>query len=276
MSGLSQNIVKGIFQVMCTFRCAIGNPEKTITGTGFFVNTLSGKLCFITNKHNVDPRLKLGADTTYSLEKISLHLRKQSEQDTLSFETKWLHLASLRLKNSDNADVSVIFDMQTTQDIGEYQPDPFKISDIADEDYLKDKVSMMDIASFVGFPGRKNGKGWWDEEGNLPISRTVNISSYPRKPFVNSQIRTSDVILVSGLSFSGSSGSPIFLHKKGIFINSGVGITVDNSGYVPPKLIGIMSGHWQDDDKIEPEMFFHSGLSYFTKSTAILDLLRDL
>ena len=37
-----------------------------------------------------------------------------------------------------------------------------------------------------------------------------------------------DVILVSGLSFSGSSGSPIFLHQKGVLINAGHNISVKN------------------------------------------------
>jgi hypothetical protein len=76
-------------------------------------------------------------------------------------------------------------------------------------------------------------------------------------------------MLVSGLSFSGSSGSPVFNHPKG---SSPGGNVVDRS-YVPSKIIGIMSGHFWENPDDPPEMFRHSGLSYLTQSTAILALI---
>lgn len=125
----------------------------------------------------------------------------------------------------------------------------------------------MDVASFVGFPGN-DGKKWWNKKWNLPISRTVHIASWPRIASSNNSIPTLDVMLVSGLSFSGSSGSPIISYEKGIK----AGATLSTVSYVAPRILGIMSGHWWNE---EPKggMFFHSGLSYFTRATSIRELL---
>jgi len=62
----------------------------------------------------------------------------------------------------------------------------------------------------------------------------------------------------------------VLLHQKGI----PPGDIVDPM-YAPPTILGIMSGHWWDVAK-EPEMFRHSGLSYFTRSTSILELVGPI
>ena len=276
MTGINDDaIIRAIFQIRSEFTCDIGNKPISITGTGFFIRNDIETFLFITNRHNLDPTLKLGVDTTYKLSRISFCLRKQLD-GMFSSETKWISLKRCDcIKNSMSADISAIYNFELAEsgNINEYQPSPFLFSELADKDYITRNVSMMDVASFVGFPGMK--VGWWDQEGNLPIARTVNIASYPKKSFSNPSIKTSDVILVSGLSFSGSSGSPILLHQKGIVINGSHNIEIKNDSYVPPKIIGIMSGHWWDEN-CEPVMFRHSGLSYFTKSSAIHDLICAL
>ena len=278
MSGINEAIIRAIFQISCTFSCDIGNSPISIMGTGFFIRNNKGTLLFITNKHNLDPSLKLGIGTTYKLSKISLLLRKQLVDGSLSLETKWFDLKNCDgIKYSSSADVSAIynFKLSTTDEINEYQPDSFAFSELADENYLLNNTSMMDMASFIGFPG-KGAYKWWDQEGNIPIARTGNIASYPKKSFCNESVKTDEVVLFSGLSFSGSSGSPVFLHEKGIKLTGTPGqIIVKNDNYIPSKIIGIMSGHWWDNAN-EPEMFKHSGLSYFTKSTAIHKIIYDL
>lgn len=278
MSGISGEIIRSIIQVACVFSCDIGNNPISITGTGFFIWNAKGTLLFITNKHNLDPTLKLGENTSYKLSKISLLLRKQLGISEISLETKWFELTSPhKIKHSPLADVSAIygFDVVNSMEVKEYNIDAFAFSNLADEDFINTNVSMMDMASFVGFPGHFSSN-WWDEDGNFPIARTGNISSNPKKSFRNSSILTDEAVVFSGLSFSGSSGSPIFLHQKGINIQGLPNqIFVRNESYVPSKIIGIMSGHWWDEKK-EPDMFKHSGLSYYTKSTAIHDLICNI
>jgi hypothetical protein len=161
----------------------------------------------------------------------------------------------------------------------------FSFGDIANEEFFKNNLNVMDNASFIGFPG-KGGHPWYDTFWNLAIARTVNIASHPAVPFTNKEIKTSDVMLVSGLSFSGSSGSPVLSHSKlsGAAVPYLTGaqepsqlqysfipiIRWINNNITYPKLIGIMSGHWEEDassllggnGKSGSDVFHHSGLSY--------------
>ena len=65
MSGIDQNIVYHATRLRSTFADGTGHP-RTITGSGFVV-VQPDFLMFVTNKHNLDPCLKLGNDTTFSL-----------------------------------------------------------------------------------------------------------------------------------------------------------------------------------------------------------------
>ncbi|MFX8719874.1 hypothetical protein ABTM43_20195, partial [Acinetobacter baumannii] len=78
-------------------------------------------------------------------------LRKQLVDGSLSLETKWFDLKNCDgIKYSSSADVSAIynFKLSTTDEINEYQPDSFAFSELADENYLLNNTSMMDMASF--------------------------------------------------------------------------------------------------------------------------------
>jgi hypothetical protein len=99
----------------------------------------------------------------------------------------------------------------------------------------------------------------------------ATLASIPAVEFRNDAVKTTEVMLVSGLSFSGSSGSPVLNQRKGI----PPGGDINDPSYVPSKIIGIMSGHFWENPDDAPEMFRHSGLSYLTKSTAILALIAD-
>lgn len=127
----------------------------------------------------------------------------------------------------------------------------------------------MDLASFIGFAGTKDVK-YWDQKWNMPIARLCIISSWPEIQFTHPKIQTANTALVSGLSFSGSSGSPLILHAKCIE----TGGESDSTSYVPPKVIGIMSGHWTVSSTTS-EWLEHSGLSYYTRSTLILKLINN-
>jgi len=128
----------------------------------------------------------------------------------------------------------------------------------------------MDLVSFLGYPGTGSSQRW-DLEWTTPVARLASLASWPHVPFTNFTIPTDDMTLVSGLSFSGSSGSLVLLHEKGIAPGGGI---VDPM-YAPPTILGIMSGHWREPSD-EPAMFRLSGLSYYTGSTAIIELLAAI
>jgi hypothetical protein len=142
-------------------------------------------------------------------------------------------------------------------------------------------VTLLDSVFFVGYPrSSKDEVPWWDTAWNLPIARDATIASVPELPFTNPKIRMADVLLVSGLSLQGSSGSPVFTRQEqdvvvtNEFEHHGGGAERPERTRVrdvEPILIGIMSGHLPDP---EAGPLKHSGLSYLTRSTTILDLIE--
>lgn len=203
---------------------------------------------------------------------MHLQLRKQTTPPGWLPETFFVSVANLDkcVHCHELADVAVLENPALPTPHPVVSHSTFTLEELATEQFLTESVGPMDVASFIGFPGR-NGKQWWDQRWDLGIARTVNLASYPGIPFTNENIRTADVGLVSGLSFSGSSGSPIISHQKGI---EGLqfGNPLTGGMYIKPRILGIMSGHWWDEEP-QADMFQHSGLSYFTRATAIRELL---
>lgn len=267
MSGINRAIVFSVNRLRVTFINESQN-EKSILGTGFWVKLNSGKEIFVTNKHNIDPTLKLGDDTKFRLHEIKIELRKK-ENNKIFCNTKFFAInirGSIIISNK--ADCAIIVSPKFENLESNYQiiSRVIRQKDLADQHFLKEKAQIMDLASFIGFAGTKDAK-YWDQKWNMPIARLCTVASWPEIQFTNPEIKTANTALVSGLSFSGSSGSPLILHAKGIETE------LDSTSYVPPKVIGIMSGHWQESSNL-PKLLEHSGLSYYTRSTSILGLIN--
>lgn len=267
MSGINQSVVLDVSRIRVLFRDDIGNA-KTVTGTGFWLKH-EGERVFVTNKHNVDPTLKLGSSITYVLESCDIELRLFSGQNPQS-ATKYFSVDIVCTPPvlSADADVALFVAPKFTTTCGAYRSgDVISSDDLADAKFFVEKLALMDQASFIGYAGNTQSQ-WWDQQWTLGVARTVNIASVPGIPFSHHDVPTTDCMLVAGLSFSGASGSLVVLHEKSIQAGPGL----HNPHYVPPKIIGIMSGHWWDAAR-SPAMFQHSGLSYLTRSTAVLALL---
>ena len=269
MSGVNPLFVFSITQLMAIFCDDLGNRRK-ILGTGFFLRSPADIPIFVTNKHNLDPALKLG--NKYILSDVQLLLRRRDgTQFTSDTQFISVDLSTSHIIHSAHADVSAIINPTFINQPSDYQFYTIKLKgSLADQNFFSTKVFLMDLVSFLGFPGTSSSR-WWDLTWNVPVARLASLASWPHIPFSNPGISTSDVTLVSGLSFSGSSGSLVLLHEKGI----PPGVIVDPM-YAPPTIIGIMSGHWWESVADEPEMFRHAGLSYYTRSTAIIDLLAGI
>lgn len=267
MSGINQEIVYSINRLRATFVDDLGNTEKG-TGTGFWVKVKDGRPVFVTNKHNVDPALLFGGETAFQLSELQLEVRRR-EGNQPKDETQFFSVANISEAAlvHDDADCAIVVDPCFEAAAEEFTPTPYIPEHyLADSDWISANVAIMDLTSFLGFPGAK-GTPWWDTERNLPIARLATIASVPREPFQNRDIKTSNVTLVSGMSFSGSSGSPVMRHAVGnVLLAPAV-------PYVGSKLIGIMSGHLRRESDL-PEMFRHTGLSYFTRSDSILELIE--
>src|SRR5690606_28095369 len=70
-----------------------------------------------------------------------------------------------------------------------------KFGDVATREEFRaaGRVSIMEPAVFIGFPGAK-GHQWWDEAWKLPVARECILASWPGISFSNSQIKTEDVL----------------------------------------------------------------------------------
>lgn len=264
MTGINKAIGAAVYRIYTNFADDLGNIRSGF-GTGFWLLLDDKRPVFVTNKHNVDPSINFPGGSL-RLTAVSVDLRSLVDQAKIMkvelVDRNCIHC-------SPTADCAILLNprLNIPSDGMNYTV-PFYVlrNDLADQKFFEDHVQMMDAASFIGFAGNP-GEEWWDQEISFPIARSATVSSLPHKSFVNKSIRTSDVTLVSGFSFQGSSGSPVFLHQKGI--RTGPGLA---GHHVPPKVIGIMSGHFREAGK-EAAMFQHTGLSYYTRSTSILELI---
>lgn len=279
-----QQIFSIVQQINVTFGDDVGNSRNAV-GTGFWVKSKRNKFLFITNRHNVDPLLKL--ENSYKLKELSIKYRfcntitKKSFVKTFELKKndEW---KTHYLTNNDSPDVAAI--EVTIEDINRQ----YEISDatlgclrsdtfvpetlLADQAWFDDKLEVGDNCHFIGFPDIKLDNPMY----TYPISRNCNLSSYPTIDYFDEHpkgVKTKDIVLVCGLSFGGSSGSAVFSYPKGINTD---GTTLIGGNYVEPRLIGVMSGHWNEKDAqnlFAPNQ--HKGLSYFTRSTAILELIKE-
>ena len=268
MSGVNSLFIFAVTRIRMVFRDDLGATVSPV-GTGFFLRSEAGTPIFVTNRHNLDPSLKL--TPKHLLISVSILLRRRDGERFMA-ETQFVDvdLTATRVLHSQRADVSAL-----VAPVFIAQPPGYDFYTInrrgalADQAFLETKVFLMDLVSFLGYPGTSSTQ-WWDLTWNTAIARLAGLASRPHLSFANPGILTDDVTLVSGLSFTGSSGSIVLLHEKGI----PPGGDIVDPMYAPPSILGIMSGHWREASA-EPEMFRHSGLSYYTRSTSILELLAS-
>lgn len=82
VSGINPGMFFAVCQTKVCFRDDIGS-QINIVGTGFWVE-LNEVHHFVTNKHNVDPTLKLGTDTRHKLCQVEIQLRRVLRAELVS------------------------------------------------------------------------------------------------------------------------------------------------------------------------------------------------
>lgn len=259
-------------QLECRFSDDIGN-QKTGSGTGFALKN-GENLILVTNRHMLDPSY-IDGESKLKLSDIHLWCRRTTAPTTNSPPEKFqIGLAGARIILHPTADVALISDIQLCV-YGGSKPiiNPMTEDSLAGNEFFSKELGIADSCVFIGYPSNNLASPWWDTSLQLPIVRLANISSYPQKDFVNADIKSTHARLVTGLSFSGSSGSPIINLGTQFRTKDGY---VSLPGAIIPKIIGIMAGHWWDDKSQIPEMLRHTGLSYFVSSIAISELVAKI
>ena len=260
MHGINQDFVYAVTRIKVEFNTPSDGLKESV-GTGFLLTLGDSKTgFFITNRHVLDPTYKTDR-TGWSLSKVYIEVREYSTPPArivASDTTSFLPLQNLDtiIFPDDESDVAII----VNPPMDPMPPNfalrvPGDISLLADKEFFKHRVQMMDFVSFIGFP-----EDLYDTSANLPIARLAGIASRPDRTFKNKYIQ-GELVLINGLSFRGSSGSPVFSHHKTFRVP---GVTMEQP--LNPKILGIVAGHIRLGE--------HTGLSYFVKSTVILALLQ--
>lgn len=130
----------------------------------------------------------------------------------------------------------------------------FGQEDIADEDYFSNELRAFDEVAFTGFPE------YYDVLSERPIIRSGRIASDPKHNYPINGRAAGRCIAYEAFSHEGASGSPVYAPAKGLS-----SIPTSRDG----RLVGINAGH------IKTNHGQHSGLSYFYRSSVILEIIRD-
>lgn len=285
-SGISPQLLDAITEQAVTrlevvFLDELGNKKDPIFGTAFWIESERGEKVLVTNKHLFSPEM---ASDRYKGCKVA-ELRVQLREKNANIFGKRVEFFEIDLEKikgfvHTEADVALIVNPlfkrgHVTDNKSSFGYSVIKYTDVADEDFICNETSMLDTVAFIGYP-----KSWYDDVWKLPIARKAEMASGPKKSFEKEKKLTSDITLVTGLSFGGSSGSPVIILPKGIQAisvktSSAEGGT-ENFTYISAKVVGIMSGHmdWVVVKTKEDLLTPHSGLSYFTRSSTILEMLE--
>ncbi|MGE3611714.1 MAG: hypothetical protein AB7I27_19140 [Bacteriovoracaceae bacterium] len=255
-------------KTVVSFTNSVNEKEtRDFFGSGVWIASPRGgkHIFFVTNRHLVDYEYgKWRTEGAEGIINIDIELRKFNERSPLP-EAAFFDIVSVQNKifypqdGSDLAIIAISINLTALKEAGTKGFRPLCLAMdtfIANKSYFDNDLKAIDAVTFIGFP-----KGDYDLNYNLPIARNANIASDPRNYFKNNWIE-GDLVLVSGLSFGGSSGSPVYSLPVG---SEGLGF----GRVLKPRLIGIISGHLIDENRK------HKGLSYLVKSTKILEVLQE-
>jgi hypothetical protein len=254
--GIPEEALFSVARVQSTF--ADEHDRETLAvGIGFWMTTSEKRLVFVTSRHNVDPRGLPAFGTGYRTKRVAIHLRERTAQGSFGPGVRYFVPKGLArvLWVHDRAEIALLAVEEWTADCGPYAvPAGIREDDVAGAATFATEIDAADPAMFVSFP-----EGWADDEWALPLARTACIASRPSAPFRHETIATDDALLVSGSSFGGSRGSPVWVARRN-----------REKRVAPRRLIGIMSGHVEQDGAPG-----HAGVSYMTRSTSLLELLAS-
>ena len=257
--GLNNQFLYSAYKITATFIDEIGNV-KSGTGTCFFVKNKNDTLCLVTNRHVLYISYKKNDDLLlkYSLKNIEISGKRERAKNNfpendLSFSIAPNAKFSVDSKN-DIACVTKIVPL-SGHDISIDYFIPYSF--LATESVFQQRLEVCDFLAFPGFPE------WHDKRENRPILRTGTISSDPRFDYSYGDSVRGACVAYEAFSYGGSSGSPVFAVQKGPKPGPGINFP----GFRELLLVGINAGHLKTLDKL------HSGISYFYKSPAILEIV---
>lgn len=228
-----------------------GNNIKKGTATAFILEISKGTPWIITNRHVIDLNYKR-SDLKFKDFKLSNLIITGRKPDDTEYSLKLHEDAKIYFHDEYENDVCIIrphiYFNDGKKDSLHWH---FGMEHLADKQTYID-IKPFDLICYSGFPNTH------DKYSNRPILRSGNIASDPKYNYSWNKDYQGQCIAYEGFSSGGASGSPIFAPPRGL-----QNIPNSRHGF----LIGINAGHI-------PENYGHSGISYFYKSTIILEIIE--
>lgn len=225
---------------------------KSGVASGFILEVTPKMPWLVTNRHVID--LDYGQPVAkykdFALTKF--HVTGRRSDDTTY--TSRIHPNAKPYFHEDEENDVVLIEPRVYLDGPDSWHWHFGMEHLANEEIFK-SIRPFDLVCCSGFPDQH------DKLGGRPIVRSGHIASDPKFSYSWDQNPHGQCVAYEGFSFSGASGSPVFAPPRGAH-----GIPDSRHGY----LVGVNAGH------VPNHPHGHSGVSYFYKSTVILEIIRGL
>lgn len=252
-SDLPKQFLYVSYKIVASFVDDIGTP-KSVQGTAFCVAVGNDGFALITNRHVIDLSYKQATAKykDFKIQKIVLTGRR--DDDSLyRFALDPASVISLPADPMDDVAVIINPQCEPVENMANLKIFfHFALEDLANDDYIRTLVPF-DVVAFTGFPEEH------DRLSERPLVRGGRIASDPLFEFSLNGKPAGHCMAYEAFSNAGASGSPVYAPAKGF---------IGKDGARNGKLVGINAGH------IQADLGQHTGLSYFYRSTVILDVLQ--
>ena len=276
-SGLTNEYLYTAVKIEITFSNGIKGEEKSLSGTGFFVENKDKEIVLVTNRHVLDlpysnPKYSsMGYQIRNIIAKFRVRDPVTRKPDII---IHGLIQGNIVFANSYDNDVAAIkgISLVNMNPVTKTPNSKTNINYFVDYDLLatksefqSDKVSVGDVVAFPGYPE------WYDQQNFRPILRSGTVASDTNYSYSSQAFNVAgECFAYEAFSFSGSSGSPVFALQKGIHVGPKSGLKF--SGYRRLCLIGINAGHLPVTGSSQ-HSGTHSGISYMYSSVIVDEVI---
>ncbi|WP_431236720.1 S1 family peptidase [Mycolicibacterium aichiense] len=279
-TGIDNRHLYSAVRIRAKYQFSQDLPAKNIYGTGFLVGCEGSdeKACIVSNRHILDFGWvePIWADVEKSFD-LEIWLDRTTKLECKIVPDRvFVHY-------DDTIDVAAIPFSRVLMKkpiIGDLYPkSALPWSFLAD---AQAQWELLEPSENVYFPGYPH---WYDRNEGRPIMRTGAIVSDPQFDYrrFTGEPKKSDgnrQILFEAFSSGGNSGSPVFVEQRGLKSSNHIAYT---GVYHPSLLVGINAGHielkGETIETAEGKLHltnWHVGLSRMFKTSAIIDVVRDL
>ena len=278
ITGINNSFLYAAKKVIVT--CTNGTNNIQFRGTCFFLKHEKG-LIMVTNRHVVEPGYKDDEYKDYQVIKMEIDSFQNLDERGVPSHYRCgeiYNFKDFKFPKGKDDDVACLF-APTGSSLIINSTIPFSL--LGDEFWIDNNLSVCDQIAYPGFPN------YFDSANNTPIFRMGTIASDPRLDYSwDKDDVNSHKIAYEGFSSGGASGSPVFALQKGFQV--GQGISAPEGFYREVKLVGVNAGHLNNED-INSKLIIptekgsvsapiithqHSGISYFYKSSVILEICQ--